>query len=294
MRIRYNLNKIIIGTIVFNILMLLGYYILFASVGFYGDYNILNENLDSKASQIAQSINENQDYHSVLNHYIENENLIFRLEDLDSKVIYESDENKLNFFYINSVKPVRLSNEIYLLKVIKPLVKDEIFKLPSIRHIFYVELIIIIFIMISLSQILYFRFVKPIESLQKAVASYKGHLNIERTRRFDEIGKLQNSFVQLAENLQEEKEKQNRIIASISHDIKTPLTSVMGYAERFKKGNLPPERTTKYLNTIYMKSMAIKDLVEEFDDYLSYNQKRALKKQEIIVNDFMRVIKNLD
>ncbi|NLD48910.1 MAG: HAMP domain-containing histidine kinase [Clostridiaceae bacterium] len=292
MRMRYNLNKIILGTIVFNILILLGYYILIASVGFYGDYNTLNENLDGEVSQIAERINENQEYYGVLDYYIKNENLIFKLTDLDGNVVYESGEHKLNFFYINSVKPVRISDEIYLLKVIKPLEKDEIIKLPSIKQFFYVELIIIIFIMIALSQILYIRFVRPIEVLQKAVAGYKGHLNIDRTRRFDEIGKLQNSFVQLAENLQEEKEKQNRIIASISHDIKTPLTSVMGYAERFKKGNLSPERTAKYLDIIYLKSLAIKDLVEEFDDYLSYNQKTALKKQEISVNDFMKIMNN--
>jgi signal transduction histidine kinase len=292
MSMRNNLSIIIIGTIIFNILILFAGYSLLTSANIFGDFNTLCENFDMEVSQIAKSINESQDYQDVINKRSQGGNLIFRLEDLDGKIIYDRNSHKLDFFYINSVKPVKISDDIYLLKVIKPLEKDEILELPSMRNLFYIILIITVIILVSLFLILYYRFVRPIESFQKAVADYKGHLNVKRTRRFDEIGKLQNSFVQLAEKLEEEKAKQYRIIASISHDIKTPLTSVMGYAEQFKKGNLSAERTEKYLNIIYLKSLAIKDLLEEFDEYLSFSQRSTLRKQEITVNDFMRAIRN--
>jgi len=290
MSMRLKLMLIILGAIIFNMLILFGYYNIFIADSFFGGFNTLQEKLDNETLKIAQSISLNSRYQDILNKDSKSENLIFRLEDLNGKAIYESKLQKINFFYINSVKPVNLSGKIYLLKVTKPLVENEILKLPSIKNIFYAELMIIFVILAFLSIVLYFRFVRPIEILQKAIAGYQGSYNIKRTRRFDEIGKLQNSFVQLKENLDEEKEKQNRIIASISHDIKTPLTSVMGYAERFKKGNLSSERASKYVDTIYSKSMAIKDLIEEFDDYLSYNQQSALKKQEITVRELMKII----
>lgn len=289
---RNNLSIIIIGTIIFNLLILFVGYSLLISPDIFGDFNTLSENFDIEVSQIAKSINENQDYQDVINEYSQGKNLIFRLEDLNGSIIYDKNSHKLDFFYINSVKPIKIHNEIYLLKVTKQLEKDEILKLPSVRNLFQILMIITVVILVSLFMILYFRFVRPIENFQRAVAEYKGHLNIKRTRRFDEIGKLQNSFVQLAQKLEEEKSKQYRIIASISHDIKTPLTSVMGYAEQFKKGNLSAERAEKYLNIIYSKSLVIKDLLEEFDEYLSYSQKSNLKKQEITVRDFMKVIKN--
>lgn len=290
MSMRRKLSLIILGAIVFNMLILFSYYSIFISDNFFGDFNPLQKKLDDETTIISESINLNSNYQDILNIHSKNENLIFRLEDLNGKAIYESKLQKINFFYINSVKPVNLFGGIYLLKVTKPLAENDILKLPSIKDIFYAELIIIFIILSFLSIVLYFRFVRPIEILQKAIAGYQGSYNIKRTRRFDEIGKLQNSFVQLAENLDEEKEKQNRIIASISHDIKTPLTSVMGYAERFKKGNLSSERAAKYVDTIYSKSLVIKDLIEEFDDYLSYNQKSALKKQEITVSELMKII----
>lgn len=290
MSMRLKLMLIILGAIVFNMLILFGYYSIFIEDSFFGDFNTLQEKLDAETLKIAQSISLNSGYQDILNKDSKSENLIFRLEDLNGKAIYESNIQKVNFFYINSVKSVNLSGKIYLLKVTKPLVENEILKLPSIKNIFYAELIIIFVILAFLSIVLYFRFVRPIEILKKAIVGYQGSYNIKHTRRLDEIGELQNSFVELKENLDEEKEKQNRIIASISHDIKTPLTSVMGYAERFKKGDLSSERASKYADTIYSKSIVIKDLIEEFDEYLSYNQQSALKKQEITVRDLMKVI----
>lgn len=290
MSIRLKLIVIILSAILLNISILVGYYTVFVSDSFFGDFNDLQKQLDIETSQIAQTISSNLNYQDILYKDFRTENLLFKLEDLNGKVIYECNTQKIDFFYINSVKPIKLSGEIYLLKVTKPLLEEEILRLPSIKNIFYAEVLILFAIMVFLSIVLYFRFVRPIEVLQKDIATSHGGYNTKRTRRLDELGKLQNSFVQLTENLEEEKRKQNRIIASISHDIKTPLTSVMGYAERFKKGNLSTERTARYVDIIYIKSLVIKDLIEEFDDYLSYNQKSALKKQEITVSELMKVI----
>ena len=65
------------------------------------------------------------------------------------------------------------------------------------------------------------------------------------------------------------KEKaEHQLIASISHDIKTPLTSVLGYSERLHSADLPPEKQRQYLDRVYEKALRIKSVVDEFDDYL--------------------------
>ena len=46
------------------------------------------------------------------------------------------------------------------------------------------------------------------------------------------MGKLQNAFADLAGVLECKEKAEHQLIASISHDIKTPLTSVLGYSER--------------------------------------------------------------
>ena len=118
---------------------------------------------------------------------------------------------------------------------------------------------------------------KPLRSLRENVKSYKSGNRFRAVERGDEIGELYNSFSDLTGQIDAEKAAQNRIIASISHDIKTPLTSVMGYTEFLKNPNLTESRREKYINTIYEKAKDIQDTVLGFDDYLSHNLDLNLK-----------------
>lgn len=138
---------------------------------------------------------------------------------------------------------------------------------------FMISEIFIIFILLFLTSIfIYYRYVKPLEELIQNMEDYgRGISPKVSRRRKDEIGKLQKQFVELTRSVETEKQKQNRIIASISHDFKTPLTSIMGYVERLLKKDFPKEVEQKYLGTIYSKSQNINELINEFDEYISYN-----------------------
>ncbi|WP_290459883.1 histidine kinase dimerization/phospho-acceptor domain-containing protein [Romboutsia ilealis] len=134
-----------------------------------------------------------------------------------------------------------------MIKVEKLLQINEIKKIPFIKYIVVAEVVIGIFILFFTMIILYYKIVKPIMYLQKDIENYKFEIKPSRTNRFDEIGWLKNNFVELTENLEEEKKNQNRIIASISHDIKTPLTSIMGYSEMIKNKNISQEIKNMYM-----------------------------------------------
>jgi signal transduction histidine kinase len=121
---------------------------------------------------------------------------------------------------------------------------------------------------------------------------YKDGIRPKGIKRKDEIGMLQNRFVGLTEAIEKEKQKQHLIIASISHDIKTPLTSVMGYAERLKKNTLPVDRYEQYVNIIYSKSASINNLIEEFDEYLNLHMQSELKQQRISAEKFCAILKS--
>lgn len=165
-----------------------------------------------------------------------------------------------------------------MIKVEKPLQINEIKKIPFIKYIVVAEVVIGIFILFFTMIIIYYKIVKPIMYLQKDID------------RFDEIGWLKNNFVELTENLEEEKKNQNRIIASISHDIKTPLTSIMGYSEMIKNKNMPQERKNRYIEIIYSKSQNIKELIDEFDIYLGSNLESSIKKKPISVKELSKII----
>ena len=82
---------------------------------------------------------------------------------------------------------------------------------------------------------------------------------------------LQQSFSSLAES---EKEKR-LMIAQLSHDIKTPITSIQATVEGILDGVITPEEHTHYLTTINRQTERLNKLVEELDVLTLNTQEKA-------------------
>ncbi len=179
---------------------------------------------------------------------------------------------------VGSADVVTLDNTVYVLYAQKSI---DFFNLRSksiAKYTLFFECLIM-FIMLLLAGIaLHFRYVKPLMHLKEYIKHYDADiLQTEApVNRKDEIGQLERSFLDLSSSLSEEKQMQRRIIGSISHDIKTPLTSVMGYAERLMKKDFDNEKQKQYLNTIYTQAKDIEAIVMEFEEYLENNTESKL------------------
>lgn len=91
----------------------------------------------------------------------------------------------------------------------------------------------------------------------------------------DEFAELANSINIMSKRLKDnyerekkiEKEK-NDLIVSVSHDLKTPLTSIIGYLELLKNEKIQSdEKRSEYVDVVYGKSIALKKLIEELFEY---------------------------
>jgi histidine kinase len=115
--------------------------------------------------------------------------------------------------------------------------------------------------------------IKPINQLKKAAHFIKDG-NLEHSisaSRNDEIGQLTQAFeemrIQLKESHEIQKQYENNrkeLIAHISHDLKTPITSIKGYIEGIRDGVADtPERRARYIQTIYTKAVDMDHLIDE-------------------------------
>ena len=113
--------------------------------------------------------------------------------------------------------------------------------------------------------------------LNEAVANY------EKTQTFKidthavpvEFQPITQNFTQLLNRLtkvQKEKEEiykeRQRIITDISHDLKTPLTVIQGYAKAFMENMIPEDKKDKYLSVIYNRSVLAAGLIDTLFDYV--------------------------
>lgn len=89
-----------------------------------------------------------------------------------------------------------------------------------------------------------------------------------------EFEQMCDSFNRMSERLQtaeQERQKAERdkqkMLADISHDLKTPITVIQGYAKAINDGLIAPEQQPAYLETISSKSAALTELINTFYDY---------------------------
>lgn len=69
-------------------------------------------------------------------------------------------------------------------------------------------------------------------------------------RRDDEIGTLLDSFNNMADTLEKSDRKRQELIANISHELRTPMTTIAGFADGIIDGTIPREQEDKYLRKI--------------------------------------------
>lgn len=86
-------------------------------------------------------------------------------------------------------------------------------------------------------------------------------------------------------------EYQREIIANVSHDFRSPLTSIKGYAEAIKDGTIPPEQQEKYLDVVLFEVDRLTKLTSNLLILNTMDQKgMILQPSEFDINE---VIKNL-
>ncbi|WP_459499080.1 sensor histidine kinase [Bacillus sp. C1] len=134
-------------------------------------------------------------------------------------------------------------------------------------------LLLAIFIIGLLSYLVSRSVIKPILILKDATGRIKeGDLNFQvPVTSHDEIGQLNKAFEEMRQKLKEsievqEQYEENRkeLISNISHDLKTPITSIIGYVEGIKDGVAnTPEKMDRYLTTIYTKAAHMDTLIDE-------------------------------
>ncbi len=116
----------------------------------------------------------------------------------------------------------------------------------------YITLVILI--MLSLI-ILYFftEFVYvPLKKITYATEQYaSGNMHYEfQVDNEDEIGYLAACLNYMASEIARSEDDQKKFIANVSHDFRSPLTSIRGYLEAMQDGTIPPELYDKYLGIV--------------------------------------------
>ena len=122
----------------------------------------------------------------------------------------------------------------------------------SLVNISYITLAILfllsLIILIFFTEIVYL----PLCKITRATEQYAtGNMHYEfSVDSDDEIGYLAACLSYMASEMARSEDDQKKFVANVSHDFRSPLTSIRGYLEAMIDGTIPPEMHEKYLNVV--------------------------------------------
>ncbi|MBQ7581520.1 MAG: HAMP domain-containing histidine kinase [Lachnospiraceae bacterium] len=166
-------------------------------------------------------------------------------------------------------------------------------RLLAMRRIAYITFGVIfgfsLIILLFFTTIIYM----PMRKITKAAREYTGGnldyvIDVDKD---DEIGRLAASLNLMASELSRAEENLKKFIANVSHDFRSPLTSIRGYLEAMVDGTIPPEMHEKYLNIVLNETERLTKLTNSLLTLNNLNIRGTVL--EISDFDINKVIKNV-
>ncbi len=162
----------------------------------------------------------------------------------------------------------------------------------SLLNISYLMLVILfllsLIILIFFTEMVYL----PLRKITEATEQYAaGNMHYEfQVESEDEIGYLAASLNYMASEIARAEDNQKKFVANVSHDFRSPLTSIKGYLEAMLDGTIPSELYEKYLNIVLNETERLKKLTDSLLTLNNLNMKGMMLQKSIF--DINRIIRN--
>lgn len=157
---------------------------------------------------------------------------------------------------LSVIAPITNDFQVLGYVVIHKNISDIVDLSSKILNISY-YLLIILFVL-SLIILIFFtsNVYRPLRKITHATEQYaSGNLHYQfQIDSEDELGYLAASLNYMAGELSKGEDNQKQIVANVSHDFRSPLTSIKGYSEAMIDGTIPPEMHNKYLEIVLNES----------------------------------------
>ena len=154
---------------------------------------------------------------------------------------------------------------------------------------------ILLIIMLLLSMIILFFFTEmvyiPLRKITYATEQYAiGNLHYEfQVDSADEMGYLASSLSYMASEIAKSEDNQKKFVANVSHDFRSPLTSIKGYLEAMLDGTIPPEIHEKYLQIVLNETERLTKLTNGLLQLNNMNTRgMILERTDFDVNQMIR------
>lgn len=170
------------------------------------------------------------------------------------------------------------------------LVRERADSMLRAAYLIFVSIFAVSFVLIA---ILRRSVLRPLRIITHGASEFAGGKlshKIEVTSR-DEFGYLADVLNDMARELQSGEEYQKKFIANVSHDFRSPLTSIRGYLQAMLDGVIPPELQERYLHIIIGETDRLANLTQSMLSLNSLDSPRLqLEKSDFDIIELIRTV----
>ncbi len=205
-------------------------------------------------------------------------------EVVDGKRAYTTSNNSSDEIRITGC--YRLKDGRYLYYVLLEQVSSDIG--AHLSDLFTIIVFIIVFFLLIWGRISY------ISKIKASVRSITEGSLYERVplKYKNELRELAEDVNSMASRIDKEDKKRSEFLTNISHDLRTPLTTILGYINMIKNGKyVSKNELNSYIDIMNKKGLYLKDMLDDFFQYSKLSSKDVvLEKQMLELNELARQI----
>lgn len=160
----------------------------------------------------------------------------------------------------------------------------------QILNLVYISYGIVFLLSLTFLFIFHFAVYRPLAAITEGARQFADGNLTHRipVRAEDEMGYLATTMNGMAEKLARLEEDERRFIANVSHDFRSPLTSIKGFSEAILDGTIPPEQRDKYMRRVIAESERLSKLTENMLCLNTLNPGQTLQRRIFELNALIR------
>ena len=156
--------------------------------------------------------------------------------------------------------------------------------LDRLANYYLCTALIVVLVFIIISAVFMGRQSRPLQEMARAANAF-AHGDLESRVRVEEnaseeIQDLTVAFNNMASSLQKSEYRRQEFVANVSHELKTPMTTISGYVDGILDGTIPPERRNHYLQIVSDETKRLSRLVRSMLDISQLQDQKGMPDEK--------------
>lgn len=165
----------------------------------------------------------------------------------------------------------------------------------SVYYLDFINIAYLLFqpVLLVVFWIIYRMTAVPVRKMAEAAkqfsrGNFKEPLELNYSEEYKELGQ---TIQYMGDKLKNADDAQRKFVSNVSHDFRSPLTSIKGYIEAIKDGTIPPEMQEKYLDIVIFETERLTKLTSNLLELNSFDDNGViLHKTEFDINKMIKQI----